>query len=157
MATTLEKPPTPIRIQARSHYLSQWWLVCCRIHASLGLNELNFNKARQSANLAYNHWHKFICQVLLPVNHSQIINCRQRPTISWAVRTNRCTLYKHVHYLSWGWDTKLLQGMAYPSATMFCRCNVINYYLNNRVLARRKWVTYLKRFHLRSPNKQWSK
>ena len=31
--------------QATSHYLSQWWLVYRRIHASLGLNELNTNFA----------------------------------------------------------------------------------------------------------------
>ena len=28
------------RGQATSHYLNQWWLVCWRIYASLGLNEL---------------------------------------------------------------------------------------------------------------------
>ena len=29
--------------QATSHYLNQWWLVCRRIYASLGLNELTDN------------------------------------------------------------------------------------------------------------------
>ena len=27
-------------VQATSHYLNQWWLICWRIYASLGLNEL---------------------------------------------------------------------------------------------------------------------
>ena len=28
-------------VEATSHYLNQWWLVCWRIYASLGRNELN--------------------------------------------------------------------------------------------------------------------
>ena len=37
-------------VQATSHYLNQWWLVCRRIYASLGLNELN-GRSRTKPNL----------------------------------------------------------------------------------------------------------
>ena len=36
----------PVRRQATSHYLNQWWLVYWRIYASLGLNELTYTQRK---------------------------------------------------------------------------------------------------------------
>ena len=42
--------------QATSHYLNQWWLICWRIYASLGLNELRKIKNQFAFIINFQHW-----------------------------------------------------------------------------------------------------
>ena len=61
-------------VQARSHYLNQWWLFCRRIYASLGLNEIIICLHRE-----YTMYFETICirlimvKLLIPNAHASLV------------------------------------------------------------------------------------
>ena len=73
--------------QAKNHYLYQWWLVYWRIHASLGLNELNkLSVVINSAvlNIIYHNSQSIMCHNAIKINLNSLTRLFWFQSLTWS-------------------------------------------------------------------------